>query len=273
MRARPVTSTPSVDPGRLVRWRGRGPRPASRCARAGRSRSGSSPASTQSRRRRCVAGRRSWARQKTASERSAATTPWASASRSGWSSRTTSPPWRSGRSCLWRSIHARELVEVAVVGVEQVPLDAEVAEQRRGGPEREALDRPVVWARGGPMWAPMTSGGNRWEKPRWMSGVRAASLQSEVQIRAVRRRIPASARPPPEAHDSNSTPGWAAPSASSSRYRATGLAVRAGAGDVTVHVPLHERDVVVGEQTVEMVVQVRPAGVGRRGRARAGSAR
>ena len=71
--------------------------------------------------------------------------------------------------------------------------------------------RPVVCAVGGPMCAPITSGGINIEAPRWIVWRSRASLQSLVQTRSVRRRIPRSMRAPPDEQLSISTSGCAAP--------------------------------------------------------------
>ena len=49
--------------------------------------------------------------------------------------------------------------------------------------------RAVVWLAAAPTWEPMTSGGKKIEKPRWIAWRSMGSLQSDVQMRSVRRRI------------------------------------------------------------------------------------
>ena len=57
---------------------------------------------------------------------------------------------------------------------------------------RNASDwvRPVVCDVGGPMWAPITSGGISIEAPRWIVWRSSASLQSLVHTRSVRCEDP-----------------------------------------------------------------------------------
>ena len=78
-----------------------------------------------------------------ASLRSAAYTPWATYAGSV-SKRTVSPPCSSGRNRLCSAITSARSSSSLVVEGEQVPLDAEVPEQRRRRPERE-----IVHAAGG----------------------------------------------------------------------------------------------------------------------------
>ena len=62
-------------------------------------------------------------------------------------------------------------------------------------------------ARWGQTWAPRYSGATNRVVQRWICCRASASVVSEVHTRCTRSRTPRSIRPPPEAHDSQSTPG------------------------------------------------------------------
>ena len=96
----------------------------------------------------------------------------------------------------------------SVIDVQQVPFDAQVAEQCRDRAEPEAVRAAGgVRASAAPMCAPISSGGINIDGPRWIVWRSSASLQSLAQTRSVRRRISKSTRPPPLAQLSNSTVG------------------------------------------------------------------
>ena len=94
--------------------------------------------------------------------RSAATTPCTHSAGSGWSPRTTVPVCSSGRElACTAATHVGEPVPFAPASAGEVPLDAEVAEQRGAGPEVQRV-HPAggVRRRAAPTWAPISSGGS-----------------------------------------------------------------------------------------------------------------
>ena len=151
-----------------------------------------------------------------------------------------------------------QLVELAVVEPEQVPLDPEVAEQRRRRPELERLGAP---GRVGVRRADVAPHHRRWHQRR---GVALDDLALE--------RVVAVARPHPlgPGEDAEVDPrparraaldldvGVACAQLVEQRVQGERLGVGAGPAGrrgglhvVAVHVPLDEGDVVVAEQRVE----------------------
>ena len=135
---------------------------------------------------------------------------------------------------------------------------------------------------GEPMWAPINSGGNNNEKPRWICCRSRASIESLVQARSVRSKMPKSTRPPPDAHDLELDAWMRGAQPIEQAVDAERLAMRhpldhrRRGDEIAVHVPLDVRDVVVAQQRIEVAEQVlarprvcrgrAPVGCGRRRR-------
>ena len=274
-----VRSAPAAmrsSPATCEQGRARGP--GARRATRGSCRSGSSPGSRN--------GGGVWlsadastAKLINASDRSRAYTPCARYG-SSTSKRTVSPEWRSGRKRLCTAITSPSRSALDVVEPEHVPLDAEMAEHRGGGAEGERV---------------RAAGRVR----RRRADVGAHQLGWDQHRRATLDRLAlecvvAVARP-----DANGAPqdlvidprparraaldldvGMGGAELVEESIQRECLGVRAGRAVgtrsldvVAVHVPLHERDVVVAQQGVEAFVARARTRRDGRGRARAGCGR
>ena len=96
-----------------------------------------------------------------ASDRSLAYTPCATYG-SSTSKRTVSPAWSSGRNCLCSAITSREARGLAVVERRARSIRPRDGRTSRCAARKASVCvRPVVCDVGGPMWAPISSGGDQ----------------------------------------------------------------------------------------------------------------
>ena len=109
---------------------------------------------------------------------------------------------------LWRCHPAGDRGALGLGHLEQVPLDAEVPQSAVPARKSSGWARPVVWASSAPMWVPIISGGSSSPSSAGSPAARARRCMSEVQTRSACSRTPRSTRPPPQEHDSISSPGW-----------------------------------------------------------------
>ena len=170
------------------------------------------------------------------------------------SKRTVSPEWSSGRNRLCSAITDGQRAQFVVVERQQVPLDAEVPEQRgdRDG-TRGVCVRPVgVRSRRARCGRPSARVGSTSRRRAGSSGARAHRCsRSSTPARCARGSRGRSA-PRPTSSTRSRPSGWRARSSSSSRYSASVWACVPAAPSapdrlhvVAVHVPLDVGDVVV----------------------------